>query len=192
MSYPDSVVDPEADLVAELRAEKPGALEKLFHSYWRPVMALALSHLPDSAEAEDCAIETFTDIARGIKNFRGEAKLSTYIYRIALNRIRKHQRANARRIQTVPLNNCAENIATTRTLEQEQELKGEVAWLLKAVNSLPRLQREAIILRHILDLPLARVAEILGVGAGVAAMRINRGLKRLRRMRDRRRKKEER
>lgn len=190
--YPLSMPDPEAELIQELKAEKPGAFEKLFHSYWRPVMALTLSHFTDTAEAEDAAIETFADIARGIKNFRGAAKLSTYIYQIALNRIGKHLRTIAREPKTIPLHRCPDDALLTPSLEEEQELKDEVAWLLNEINRLPRLQRQAIILRHLLGLPLAEVAETLGVSTAVAGMRINRGINRLRRIRQRRQKRSER
>ncbi|MEO0069125.1 MAG: sigma-70 family RNA polymerase sigma factor [candidate division WOR-3 bacterium] len=177
--------DPEAELVQELKEEKPGAFEKLFRSYWRRIMALALAAIPDTAEAEDAAIETFADIARGIKKFRGEAKLSTYIYRIAMNRIAKHTRTRARTIPTIPISAELENAATTRSLEEEQEIKDEVIWLLKEINLLPRLQRQAVTLRHLLGLSLPEVAETLGVSTEVAGMRINRGINRLRRIRQR-------
>jgi RNA polymerase sigma-70 factor (ECF subfamily) len=184
--YPLPVPDEHAQLVQELKAEKPGAFEKLFHTFWRPVMALALSHIADTAEAEDCAIETFEDLARGIKKFRGEAKLSTYVYRVALNRIRKHHRAHKRRLPTLPLETCPEHKLATPPLETRFETAAELKHLYHDLNQLPRTQREAITLRHILGLKLPEVARALGIPENAAAMRLNRGIKKLQKMRQRR------
>lgn len=188
--YPSAVSDPDAPLVCELKEEKPGAFEKLFQRYWRRVLGLALAHLPDTAEAEDCALETFADLARGIKNFRGDSKLSTYIYRVTLNHIKKHRRALARRLPTLPLENCPEDAATTPGPEEELRTQRALEALYNDINRLPETQRQPLILRHILELPLDEVAEILGTSRAVVAMRINRALKKLRRWKHRREKKE--
>ncbi|NPV14028.1 sigma-70 family RNA polymerase sigma factor [candidate division WOR-3 bacterium] len=184
--YPLPVRDEQADLVAELKAEKPGAFEKLFHTFWRPVMALALIHLSDTAEAEDCAIETFEDLARGIKRFRGESKLSTYVYQVALNRIRKHHRSRKRSLATVPIETCPEHQFATPPLEARFETADEIKHLYQDLKRLPRTQREAITLRHILGLKLPEVARTLGIPENAAAMRINRGIKKLQKMRQQR------
>ncbi len=188
--YPLPVSDPDAELVNELKKEQPGAFEKLFHAYWRKVLTLALTHLPDSAEAEDATIETFTDIARGIKNFRGESKLSTWIYRIALNRIRKHQRTRAKTPQTLPLHLCPKDLAPTPSLEQKQAVKDEISWLLKQIDRLPKLQREVVTLRYLMDLPLSEVSAILRISIEATGMRLHRALNRLRQLRAQRERRE--
>lgn len=185
-SMPRKPADPDAQLVAGLKAETPGAFETFFKRYWRRVLSLALAHFQDTAEAEDVAIETFADVAKGIKSFRGDARLSTWLYRLTLNRIKKHYRAIARRPRTVSIETCPENTFSSPTLEAEREIRTESRELIQDLNRLPDTQREAITLRHILGLNLSEVARTLGVSETTAGMRINRGIKHLQQLRQRR------
>ncbi len=177
---PESNPDPDAELISALQHDQPGAFEKLFHRYWRMVMALALSHIEDTAEAEDVAIETFTDVARGIKKFQGKSRLSTWLTRIALNRIRKHLRRQPP--PTISLTDCPEEALTTPSLETEFARKTAIARLHQTLKLLPRSQREPIILRHILGFTPDEISIALKIPKPVVAMRINRGIKRLRQL----------
>ncbi len=184
---PGKKPDPDAELIAELQNDQPGAFEKLFHRYWRMIMALALSHLDNTADAEDAAIETFADIARGIKKFRGESRLSTWLVRIALNRISKHRRQQNRNLNTISLDDCPEHALTTPPLETEFNTRTEIAKIHQDLKRLPRSQREPIILRHILGFTPDEISLTLKIPKPVVAMRINRGIKRLRQLHHQRR-----
>lgn len=178
--------DPDAQLVADLKSETPGAFETFFKRYWRRVMALALAHFTNTAEAEDVAIETFADAAKAIKSFRGDARLSTWLYQITLNRIKKHYRTLAHRIRTVSIETCPEDTFSSPPLEAGCAIRTRFHDLIQDLNRLPHTQREAITLRHIAGLSLAEVARTLGVSEATAGMRITRGIKRLQQLHERR------
>jgi len=182
MSVPDEPrLDSDAVLVADVQAGKAGAFERLYQRYWRWVMKIALSRIADEMEAEDAAIETFEDVVRGIAGFRGEAQFSTWLCRVALNRIAHH----ARRSRNEPvLVGITESDALTPSLEAEHDLRVDLEAALRDVRLLPRLQAQAFTLRHLVGLELSEVAAVLGVSSATAGMRISRAVATLRRRRD--------
>lgn len=172
--------DPDYELVSSCIQEKPGAFEQLFNKYWRIILRLSLAKLRDQPEAEDAAIETFVDVWRGLKNFRRQAKFSTWLYRLALNRIAKHIRTRQRRPATAPLEaatSCEDDQPDPAARFEEQRRATE---LWQAIERLPPIQRDALVLRHLLELDLAEVAEVLRISPAAAGMRINRAMQALR------------
>ena len=81
----------EAELVARLRKRDLRAFEELVIAYQHRVFGVALRMLGNRAEAEEIAQETFLRAHRALPEFRGEARLHTWLYAIAsrlcLNRL---------------------------------------------------------------------------------------------------------
>ena len=75
----------ERALVERCRAGDEGAFQELVDTYKNLVFALIARTVQDRARAEDLAQEVFLRIHRGLPYFRGEAQLSTWIYRIVSN-----------------------------------------------------------------------------------------------------------
>src|SRR6266404_2378518 len=75
----------DADLVGRLRAGDPRAFEDLVRIHQHRVFGVALRMLGSRAEAEDIAQEVFLRVHRAMRDFRGEARLSTWLYGIASN-----------------------------------------------------------------------------------------------------------
>jgi RNA polymerase sigma-70 factor (ECF subfamily) len=181
MSLPDEVrTDGDAGLVADARAGKPGAFERLFAKYWRWVMKIALSRIEDEMEAEDAAIETFEDVARGLAGFRGESSFSTWVFRCTMNRVKHHIRTSRARPSLVP---ASETDLPSSPLEEQHELRGQVEAVLRDIRRLPAAQAEAFTLRRLEGLELSEVAAALGVSNATAGMRITRATETLLRMR---------
>src|SRR5215813_3378726 len=90
----------EAQLVDRLRRGDPRAFEELVIAYQHRVFGIALRMLGSRAEAEELAQEVFLRVHRAIGEFRGEAKLSTWLYAIAsrlcLNRLASGERRGVR------------------------------------------------------------------------------------------------
>ncbi|MDB5214926.1 MAG: polymerase sigma factor RpoE, partial [Myxococcaceae bacterium] len=82
VALPDDV---EAKLIERLIARDERAFNELVTAYGRRVSALVLRMLGNRAEAEDLTQEVFVQVFKAIGTFRGESKLSTWIYRIAVN-----------------------------------------------------------------------------------------------------------
>ncbi len=86
----------EADLIARCRAEDRAAQDELYHRFRRGVAANLYRVLGDRTDLEDLVQEVFVIAFRGLERFRGDARLSTWLYRIcvnvALGRIRTRKR----------------------------------------------------------------------------------------------------
>src|ERR1700687_4956796 len=75
----------ELELVERCRRGDEGAFQELVDRYKTLVFALIARTVQDRSRAEDLAQEVFLKIHRGLPYFRGEARLSTWIYRIVAN-----------------------------------------------------------------------------------------------------------
>src|SRR5215470_6482230 len=77
--------DHERELVERCRRGEVGAFEELIDRYKNLVFAMIMRTFPDRSQAEDLAQDVFLRIHRGLPYFRGEARRSTWIYRIVAN-----------------------------------------------------------------------------------------------------------
>jgi len=75
----------EHELVERCRQGDEAAFRELVEQYKGLVFALVARSVPNRARAEDLAQDVFLKVHRGLPHFRGDAKLSTWIYRIAIN-----------------------------------------------------------------------------------------------------------
>jgi len=75
----------ERELVDRCRREEPGAFEELVDQFKNLVFALIARTIRDRSRVEDLAQDVFLRIHRGLPYFRGEARLSTWIFRIVVN-----------------------------------------------------------------------------------------------------------
>jgi RNA polymerase sigma-70 factor, ECF subfamily len=99
--------DPSDDeLVAQCRAGDDQAFAELVRRYQHIVFGLIVRTVGDRSRAEDLAQDVFLRIHRGLPYFRGQAKLSTWIYRIVLNLCT--QERSSRRPHMIPLDASAE------------------------------------------------------------------------------------
>src|SRR5713101_9102046 len=77
--------DHERELVERCRRGEVGAFEELVDRHKNLVFAMIMRMFPDRSQAEDLAQDVFLRVHRGLPYFRGEARLSTWIYRIVIN-----------------------------------------------------------------------------------------------------------
>lgn len=70
----------------DLKEQKQSAYSKLLDEYQGKVFNTCLSFVPNTQDAEDIAQEVFVEIYNSIKKFKGDSKLSTWIYRISVNK----------------------------------------------------------------------------------------------------------
>jgi len=85
-------IENEVAFVDRLQVGSEEAFEALMHLYQAPVYNIAYRLLGDRSEAADAAQETFMKIYKGIKSFRGECGLKTWIYKIAISETLNRQR----------------------------------------------------------------------------------------------------
>ncbi len=148
-------------------------------TYQHRVFSIALRMLGDRAEAEEVAQEVFLRVHRSIRDFRGEAKLSTWLYaitsRLCLNRLRSGARA-PRAGETELLSVADPGPNPGATLEAS-ELE---AALHRAIAGLDDEHRIVIVLRDLHGLSYEEIAEALALPLGTVRSRLHRGRMELR------------
>lgn len=118
----------------------------------------------DRAEAEDVAQEAMLRLWRMAPGWRrGEAKVSTWLYRVVTNLCTDRRRGAARRAQPMG-DDLPEAEDGAPGAEARLVQAARAAALDAALAALPERQREAVVLRHIEGLSNPEIAEILGVG----------------------------
>ncbi|MDQ3347008.1 MAG: sigma-70 family RNA polymerase sigma factor [Acidobacteriota bacterium] len=152
----------------------------------RPIYALAYRVLGREEDARDIAQETFLRAFRALKGFKGQAKFSSWLYRIALNLCRDWIRRERRTPiapapEGIDLIELAGEDTPSESIEEtigRHELGRVVG---KAMATLPEEQRTAIILKEYHGLTFQEIAELLDCPLSTVKTRLYQGLSVLRR-----------
>jgi RNA polymerase sigma-70 factor (ECF subfamily) len=165
----------DKELVYEIINHKSQkAFEKLVNQYQPLVEKTCLGFVNSYADAEDLAQDVFIEVYQSINGFRNEAKVSTWIYRIAVNKslnfVRKQKRNKMfRSIENFFITNGDKSepyeIVDKVSGGADREIeRSENKQLLKdAINKLPDNQRIAFILSKYQDLSYKEISEVIGV-----------------------------
>jgi RNA polymerase sigma-70 factor (ECF subfamily) len=185
-----SITDEE--LVARATAGDLDSFNQLVSRWERPIFALAYRTLGREEDARDVVQDAFLRAFRGLKGFKGEAKFSSWLYRITLNLcrdwIRKERRAPlvAGPEGTDPMD-LAESLPSTdesvEDLVARREMSSAVA---RAMAELPEEQRVAIVLKEYHGLTFQEIADTLKCPLSTVKTRLYQGLSVLRRRLERR------
>ena len=174
---------PEAELAlcrkarSSRAAERDEAFGQLFHSLRAPVFALCLHLTGGRSEAEDALQECFLDVHRGLVGFRGDARLGTWVYRIA---VRAALAVKARRRRPAAmLEEAAHAPSPGDDPEARAATKQEFTRMLAALERLPEEHRVVLSLFAVEGLEHAQIAQILGVPPGTVWSRLHNARKRL-------------
>lgn len=189
---PSSLSRGETEFIERLRAGDAAAFEELVAERSGEIYALLVRLTEDAEEARDLAQETFLQAFRHIGSFRGDANLRTWLYRIAVNEARNRRRwwMRRHRSQTVSLDEPDEaNFSLSERLQSDAEADPEQTMLrrerervlLKALGSLSRPYREAVVLRDIEGLSYEEVAHALQINIGTVKSRLARARSEMRR-----------
>lgn len=161
-------------LLERLRAGEARAFEEMVSAYQHRVFGVALRMLGNGAEAEDVAQETFLRAYRAIGGFRGEAKLSTWLYgiasRLCLNRLASGERRRTR-LGEETLARLAGSEADPATRLEQSELE---AALHRAIAELSDERRIVVVLRDVEGLSYEEIAAALDLEPGTVRSRLHR------------------
>ncbi len=176
----------DEELVTRSRGGDVDSFNQLILRWERPIFALAYRVIGREEEARDVVQETFLRAYRGIGNFRGQAKFSSWIYRIALNLCRDWIRKERRTpISPVPEGvDLAEMAAESGPAESIEELvaRHDLSRVVaKAMEQLPEEQRTAIILKEYHGMTFQEIADLQGCPLSTVKTRLYQGLIVLRR-----------
>lgn len=162
------------------------------HADFRPRIQRYLARLVGEFEAEDLTQEVFLRVSQKLDTFRGEASLSTWIYRIATNAAldRMRQPAFRRTVQSDPLeavDSGAAEIpdqdvwrgAPAPSIEQQVHHREREACYCDFLERLPENYRLVVALCEIEEFTAREAADILGLSVDVVKIRLHRGRQRL-------------
>ena len=170
-----------AELVVAARAGDRAAFDELVRITHRDVYRLALRLTANEEDARDVVQEAYLRAYRGLRRFRGEARFTTWLYRITANCAATHAARSARH-RHVELDEQIPVWDDRPAVDPEQRaellsLRGE---LDAALADLPPGLRAVIVLRDIYDLPHEAIAAELGISESAAKVRLHRARVRLR------------
>jgi RNA polymerase sigma-70 factor (ECF subfamily) len=161
--------------------------DQVYERFRRPVWRLARRLTRNDEEALDTTQEIFVRVWQGLPGFRGEAKLSTWVFQIAWNHLRAHRRRTGRRSRVFVdgLDGRDHAIETAPDLRADPErtaLASEMAERVSAaLAELPEHYRVVVWLRDGEDLSYQQIAAVLDVPIGTVRSRLARARSMLKR-----------
>lgn len=161
----------EEDFIKYLQSGKEAAFSKLLDGYQQKVFGTCISFIPNKEDAEDVAQEVFLEIFKSISKFKGNSKLSTWIYKITTNKClefirKKNTKKRFAFMQTI-LGNEIPFDQTNYFTEINHpgillENKEKSIIIFKAINSLPESQKVIFTLAKIDGKSYQEIVEITG------------------------------
>lgn len=174
--------DYEQRLIQRIRDGEHEAFYELIRPYERQVYAAAFALLRNEADADDCAQEAVLKAFKNIRQFRAEAKFSTWLIQIAVNEARMRRRKE-RADLTEPIEKVKaegdtytpRDFADWREIPSEALERKEVREKLgEALGSLGQIYREVFVLRDMEQLSIEETAKALGISAASVKTRLLR------------------
>lgn len=169
------------DLIEQARNGDEQAFRQLVERHQQRVRATAISMLGSVPEAEDVAQETFIRFHRALQDFRGEAKLSTYLSRIAINLSLNELKRKQRSQRWLTFSRTDEATPDLSASPDRQDLKDS---LQKALQMLRPDSRAVVTLRLVEGYSVQETADILKLPKGTVASRLARAQQQLRKILD--------
>jgi len=176
---PDAMTDEE--VVCRVRGGEPRLFAELVTRHRDAVYATALRLLGNTADAEDVAQEAFLKAFRGLAGFRGDARFSTWLYRITVNLCADHARRHGRPDRRTRAIDDAGEIADGRTdLEAGVLAAEERRAVERAVMDLEDRYRSIVVLHYYQKLSYEEIAAVLDMPLKTVETRLYRARRMLR------------
>ena len=152
--------------------EREAAFRELVSRYSRRIFAVCFRVLGSTQDAEDAVQETFVKLARNAEGFRGDARLSTWLYRVARNVCTDRVRYEARRPST-----AVEDVAQAAppaVSEDHAEGRATALAVEEALGELDERSRALLLLVAVDGLTYAEAAEVAELPVGTVKSRVSR------------------
>ncbi|MBC7553282.1 MAG: sigma-70 family RNA polymerase sigma factor [Taibaiella sp.] len=158
-------------LVQLLKKGDQLAFRQLVDGYQQRVLSTAMSMVQDLSTAEDITQEVFVTVYKSILSFNEKSTLSTWIYRITVNKCLDHLRSQKRQKRSGFLTELFHHDSGEEAIDKRDfvhpgvlaENREKAQYLFAAIKSLQENQKTVFILAHIEELPQKEVAEIMGL-----------------------------
>ena len=150
-------------LVERARRGDERAFRQLYEKHRHTVARLVIRMAGPGADVEDLVQEVFLQVFRSIGSFRGEARFTTWLYRLTLNVVRMHfRRQRSRPRATEPLPVSLSDTRPSSVPDEAAERAERVRVLYRLLDRLSDKKRTVLVLHDFEGLPAERIAEIVG------------------------------
>ncbi len=166
------------DLIRRYQRGQPGAFEALYNRYKDYVYRVALFMTRNSGDAEEVVQDTFIDLLRALPRYDtgGPARFETWLYRVAINR--SQMRLRRERSPSAVWDQVAEQVEsivnghTSHNPEAAALRREQASAIWRAVDGIPDIHREVVILRYQAGLSYAEIAQVLNLDQGTVKSRL--------------------
>jgi RNA polymerase sigma-70 factor, ECF subfamily len=160
------------------------AFGEIVHRWERRIFALAYGMLGREEDARDATQETFLAAYRNLRGFRGEAKVSSWLHRIAVNQcITRQRRAKVRNEAAIEdeEERHASNFSAPVELSPARvaESRESIEAVRRVVNSLPLDLRQVVVMKEFEELTFREIAEALDVPLSTVKSRLYTAMRQL-------------
>ena len=171
-------VSEEQILVERFGRGDDSAFDRIVERYAAEVAALANRLLGWPQDVDDVVQEVFMAAFLGLRKFRGDCRLRTWLFTITINKCRRHRRHLQRR-RSSRLDETAPNLCLNEHAEMVAIDTETFAQVRRTVRALPARYREVVVLRYLQGLETAEICRLLGISTNTLNVRLNRARKRL-------------
>ena len=179
----------ELELIQQLRAGDEGAFKSLVANYQDLVYNTALGIVQNSEDAEDVAQEVFIQVYRSIDQFKGDARLSTWVYRITTTKALDHIRSRKRKKRFAfitslfgPNDELVHEPVDFQHPGVTLDRKEQAALLFRMIEQLPENQKVAFTLHKTEELSYQEIADVMQLSVSAVESLLFRARQNLRKL----------
>lgn len=164
----------DAELVARLRANRPGALESLYERHATSLLRLAARLCGSADDAEDVVQDVFVGLTLAIRHYQEQGTFASWLRTVTARTALMHRRRvdRAERMENA-------HDASAHAAQRAESVLERIA-LESAIKNLPQPLRDVFVLYHIERFTHAEIADLLDIKRGTAEVRLFRAVRRLR------------
>jgi len=163
-------------LVEQFSRTDESAFDRIVEQYTADVAALANRLLAWPGDVEDVTQDVFLAAFVGLKKFRRDCSLKTWLFTITINKCRSYRHKRKLRLQRAPQTKDRTSLPPDDRKMTDTETFEQVR---RAVAALPARYREAVVLRYLQELPTEEISRILGISINTLQVRLSRARERL-------------
>ena len=173
----------EAELISQMKNGDEAAFTQLINRHYTQIYQLCHRFLANAMDSEEAAQDVFIQFHRHINRYQPNAQLSTYLYRLAVNRSLNGLRTRKRKrlFSFHQIQNDQEWEGNPNDRPDQKLEEAELARAVqKAIDALPENQRTAVILRRYQELSYEEIADVMNCSVSAVESRLHRAKQALR------------
>jgi len=172
-------ISEEQVLAERFRRGENSAFDRIVERYAADVAALANRLLGWPQDVDDVVQDVFVAAFRGLRDFRGDCRLRTWLFTITVNCCRHYRRRYLRHARWIRRNENAPSLCLSEDAQIVAIDAERFSRVRQAVRALPTKYREVVVLRYLQGLETAEICRLLTITANALNVRLNRARERL-------------